>query len=78
VRGVVGSGVEIVRTPTDDNRSYHVSSEKLKKELGFEPVHTIADAVQSLVDAFEAGKIPDSMEDKSYYNIKTMQAIHLH
>ncbi len=77
VRGVIGEGVEIVRTPTDDNRSYHVSSEKVRRELGFEPVHTISDAVRSLAEAFEAGKVPDPMTDKVYYNIKTMQAIHL-
>jgi len=27
--------------PTDDLRSYHVSSEKMRRELGFEPRHTI-------------------------------------
>jgi nucleoside-diphosphate-sugar epimerase len=77
VRDVVGKNVEIITTPTDDNRSYHVSSEKLKKELGFEPVHTIADAVESLVQAFDAGKINDPMQNKVYYNIKTMQAVRL-
>ena len=35
VRGVVGPDVEIATTPTDDLRSYHVSSEKIKRELGF-------------------------------------------
>ena len=28
--------LEIITSPTDDNRSYHVSSEKIKRELGFE------------------------------------------
>jgi nucleoside-diphosphate-sugar epimerase len=77
VRKVVGPEVQIVATPTDDHRSYHVSSEKITRELGFVPKHTIEDAIQDLVNAFNAGKIPDSMTDKRYYNIKTMQAIHL-
>ena len=28
---VIGDDVEVVKTPTDDNRSYHVSSEKIKR-----------------------------------------------
>jgi nucleoside-diphosphate-sugar epimerase len=77
VRNVVGESVEIVTTPTDDHRSYHVSSEKIKKELGFVPQHTIEEAVEDLVKAFNAGVIPDPMTDIRYYNIKTMQAINL-
>jgi nucleoside-diphosphate-sugar epimerase len=73
VRGVVGQNVEIVTTPSDDLRSYHVSSEKMKTELGFVPSHTIADAVQDLMAAFNAGKISDPMGNENYYNIKTMQ-----
>lgn len=74
VRGVVGKEVEIVTTPTDDNRSYHISSEKIKCELGFVPKRTIGDAIHDLVAAFHAGKIPNPMTDIRYYNIKTMQA----
>lgn len=78
VRSVVGKEhVEIVTTSTDDHRSYHISSEKIKRELGFEPKHTIEEAVKNLCDAFEAGKIRDSMNDIRYYNIKTMRAKHL-
>ncbi len=77
VRGVVGEGVDIVATPTDDMRSYRVSSEKIRRELGFVPRRTIADAVKSLVDAFAAGRVPNPMTDKIYYNIKTMQAVNL-
>jgi len=77
VRDVIGEEVEIVTTPTDDNRSYHVSSEKIKEELGFIPKHTIEDAVRELKGAFEAGKLPNSMSDIRYYNIKTMQSINL-
>jgi nucleoside-diphosphate-sugar epimerase len=77
VRGVVGQDVEIVATPTNDNRSYHISSEKIRRQLGFSPRHTIQEAVSGLVNAFEAGKIPDSMTDSRYYNIKKMQEVKL-
>jgi len=75
VRQVVGPDVQIVTTPTDDNRSYHISSEKIKRELNFVPKHSIEDAVRDLVAVFGAGKIPNSMTDIRYYNIKTMQAL---
>lgn len=77
VRNVVGKQVEIEITPTDDKRSYHISSEKIRNELGFVPNHTIEDAVRDIVSAFEDGKIPNPMTDQRYYNIKTMQAINL-
>lgn len=77
VRKAVGSDVQIVTTPTDDNRSYHISSERIRRELGFVPQHTIEDAVHELVDAFQAGKIPNAMTDIRYYNIRTMQHLRL-
>ena len=77
IRSVIGRSTEIVQTPSDDNRSYHISSEKIRRELGFVPAHTIEDAVRGLVDGFDAGKIPNPMTDIRYYNIKTMQALHL-
>ena len=75
VRRVVGEdGLEIVTTPSNDNRSYHISSEKIKRELGFTPKHTIEEAVKDLCDAFKAGKVPHPLDDIRYYNIKTMLA----
>ena len=77
IRAVVGGSTEIVATASDDNRSYHISSEKIRRELGFAPAHTIEDAVRGLVDGFRAGLIPNPMADIRYYNIKTMQALQL-
>jgi nucleoside-diphosphate-sugar epimerase len=77
VRDIVGSHVEIAHTPTDDNRSYHISSEKILRELGYSPRFTIEDAIRELVEAFRAGKIPDSFTNPIYFNIKRMQEINL-
>ncbi len=78
VRNIIDpEGILIETTPTDDNRSYHISSGKIKEELGFEPTHTIEDAIQDLKLAFDSGKILNSMTEKRYYNIKTMQDIDL-
>jgi len=65
--------IEIETTKSNDVRSYHISSEKLKRELGFVPKRTIEDAVDDLVAAFKAGKISDPMNNVKYYNIKMMQ-----
>jgi len=77
VRTVVGDDVNIVTTPTDDNRSYHISSERIKRELGFEAERSIEDAVRDLTTAFAAGKIPNSLTDPRYFNIKRMQEVAL-
>ena len=74
VSNVVGKDdIKIVTTPTSDDRSYHISSERIKRELGFTPKHTIEDAVKDLCNAFKEGKIPNSMTDARYFNIKMMQ-----
>jgi len=78
VRDVVGPDrVKLITVPTNDPRSYHISSEKIARELGFRPKHTIEDAVRDLVQAFADGRLPNSMTDSRYFNIKRMQEIHL-
>lgn len=77
VRDELGSGAELVVTPSNDLRSYRVCSDKIAQELGFVPKRTIEDAVRDLRDAFQAGLIPHSMTDSRYYNIKRMQEISL-
>ena len=59
VKEVIGSDIKIKNTKSDDNRSYHVSSEKIKKNLNFTPQHTIKDAIRDLKKAFEEKKLPN-------------------
>src|SRR5580692_3384008 len=61
--------VSIVTTPSDDLRSYHINSDKIKRALGYAPRHTIEDAVRDLCNAFRDGRIPDSMNDDQYFNV---------
>jgi nucleoside-diphosphate-sugar epimerase len=65
--------IEIVRTPSDDNRSYRVTSDKIKNMLGFEPIFTVEDAIRDLCNAFREGKLPDSFDNPWYYNVKQLQ-----
>lgn len=67
--------IEIVTTPTDDIRSYHVNSDKIRRVLGFEPKRTVEDAIRDLCQAFREGKLPNSMDDNSYYNVRRLKAL---
>ena len=62
-------------TKSDDNRSYHINSDKILRVLGYKPQHSIEDAVRSLCTAFREGKLPDSFGNSWYYNVRTMQEI---
>lgn len=75
VQSVVNNQISIKTVPTNDNRSYRISSKKIKKQLGFSPKHTIEEAILDLKNAFEEGKIQNPMENIKYYNIKTMKAV---
>ncbi len=77
VRDVMGDDVELVRTPTNDNRSYHISSERIRRVLGFAPKRSIRDAIVDMKRAFDRGLLPDSLTDERYFNIKRMQSVKL-
>jgi nucleoside-diphosphate-sugar epimerase len=77
VREEIGPKVDVVVTPTNDHRSYHVSSERIRRDLGFVAQRTVKDAIVDLKTAFLAGKVPNAMTDDRYYNIKRMQALKL-
>lgn len=67
--------IDIETTPSDDNRSYHINSDKITRVTGFKPKHSIEDAVRDLCTAFREGKLPNSFDNDSYYNVRTMQKI---
>ena len=77
VKEVIGQDVRMVTLPTEDNRSYHISSKKIYDELGFKATRTIRDAVIDIKKAFDQGKLPNSLNDERYFNIKRMQSFNL-
>ena len=77
VKEVIGQDVRMVTLPTEDNRSYHISSKKIYDELGFKATRTIRDAVIDIKLAFEQGKLPNSLNHERYFNIKRMQSLNL-
>ena len=69
--------IDIDVSKSNDNRSYHINSNKIERILGFKPVYTIEDAVESLCNAFDSGLLKDSLTDSIYSNVKTMQKLNV-
>ena len=77
VKEVIGNDVKIIHTKSDDNRSYHVSSKKIKDVLNFNTKYTVKDAVSDLKNAFEKKSLINTFNDDFFFNIKRMQSINL-
>ena len=77
VKEIIGNDVKIINTTSDDNRSYHVSSEKIKEILGFSTKHTVKNAVLDLKTAFEKKILINTFNNEFFYNIKRMNNINL-
>ena len=77
VKKTVGEDVKLVTSHSDDNRSYHISSNKIQTDLGFVAKHTIRDAVEDLCLAFDNNLLPNSLDDEMYFNIKRMNNLEI-
>ncbi len=77
VKNIINLNTKINQTNTDDNRSYHISSEKIKRIINFSPKFSIDDAVKDISNAFKNNKYKDSMNNEMYFNIKRMKSINL-
>ena len=77
VKEVIGDDVEFIYSETKDNRSYHISSEKISRKLDFKPTHSIKQAVIDLRKAFEEGLLKNPLTNDKYFNINMMQKINL-
>ena len=69
------ANIKITTTPSDDNRSYHINSDKIFNKLGFKATRSVEAAIKDLCDAFKQGKIPNSFDEDWYHNVRTMTAI---
>ena len=67
--------VQIEITESDDNRSYHINSDKIFDHLGYKPKRTVEDAILELIDAFDNNKLANTFNDNIYYNVKRLQEI---
>lgn len=67
-----GGPIQVETVPTNDLRSYHVSSRKILEKLGYKPKKSIEDAVVDICNAFKSGKLPNSLQAKKYFNVRTV------
>jgi len=65
--------IQIVTSPSNDPRSYHVTARKIAERLGYVPRRTVERAVRDLCQAFKDGKLPNSLTDERYINLKTIK-----
>ena len=78
VREVIGDkSIEFETVPSNDTRSYHINTDKVKKVLGFECKFSIEEAIKSIISAYNKGLIVDGLNNSLYYNIKRMREINL-
>ena len=68
--------IEIAARPHhEDIRSYQISSEKIKRELGFVPKRTVEQAILDMLAAFRNGRIPDPLTNPRYHNVEMMKEV---
>ena len=67
--------ITIEVSPSNDLRSYHINSDKITNVIGFKPQHSVEEAIRDLCLAFREGKLPDSLENDIYFNVRKMKKI---
>ncbi len=69
------NNIQIEKTSSDDNRSYHINSDKIFEKLKFKPKYSIEHAVKELCNKFKNDLIKDSFENDIYFNVKRLQRL---
>ena len=59
----------------DDKRSYHLNSNKIKRELNFNLKHSVDDAVNDIYLLLQSEKFNDSLVNDIYYNTRTLKKL---
>jgi len=73
IRDELDPSLPIETVPSNDPRSYHLSAERARKELGFEAKHDLVTAVRELREAYRSGEVTDS-QSSIYRNVVWMKA----
>jgi hypothetical protein len=60
---------------SNDNRSYHINSDKIFNSLGYKAKRGLDEAIKGLCESFKKGLIPNSFEDDFYYNVRRIKNI---
>ena len=62
---------------SNDLRSYHINSDKIKEELNFKPKRTIEDAVIEICDGFKRNAFDDALNNTAYFNVKKIKELNI-
>ena len=65
--------IEIIKTESNDNRSYHINSDKIYNFLGFKPKFSIENAVHEITKCFRKNIFINPLENSIYHNVKTLK-----
>jgi len=69
--------LEIRIEDSNDNRSYHINSDKIYNILGYKPKRSIDLAIQDIISSFKEKKFlnTDTFNDDDYFNVKKLKNI---
>lgn len=67
--------IKIQKEQSNDLRSYHINSDKIKNILNFIPKYSIEDAIMELCNAFKKKLLTDSFDNDFYFNVKRLKNI---
>jgi nucleoside-diphosphate-sugar epimerase len=68
--------IKIETTSSNDNRSYHINSDKIKNTLNFVPQYSVENAVLDLCQAFKNKKVTDTNND-IFYNVRRLKRLQI-
>lgn len=75
IRAVLGNELQLIAGPARaDERTYHVSSERIAAELGFVMKKNIRDAVVEIMAAYQDGRW-ENPDDAVYHNIQMIKTM---
>ena len=69
--------IDISIEESNDNRSYHINSEKAFDILGFKTKYTIENAVVDICNSFKKNKIKNLFDDINYFNVKKLKHLNI-
>lgn len=69
--------ISIEITSSNDPRSYHINSDKIKDTLNFSTIFTVEDAIKDICNAFSKNLFKDSLENINYFNVKKVKSLNV-
>ena len=73
----VAEDINIEITESNDDRSYHINSDKIFNVLGYKAKRGISDATIEIISCFKKGLLKNSFDDDIYFNVKRLKNLSL-